>query len=450
MMWKKVISMLLVAAMLAMPIGCGKDGNKDKDTTSGVETTDIGDDSAETDAPSKTPVPKEDKETKESDKDTDTENETDFSDDDYEPAQVTKKEYESMSAQDLIDRIKDVKNITEDEALALYSTYAYTNYTEDFYGREENITDEAFKILKDNGCKIPYTTTIRDNMLHSENANVRAYAFTTIGGLFGTSSEEEKMAEEVLAKETEPVVLFAALRSLGGAVSNPAVAEFVLNMTEHENANVRKQAALAIGSEWAMGIDGMVDAILKLMGDEDEEVRTCAYKYAGRLHDDRVIDPLEEVLKDSSLVRFHDACITSLTYMWYDYPSHRYSENYLRSCIGDAIYNETESDELMDYGIGNITLKKVVNTEDITKIKVKVCASETYLPDRRNPYTKKVKQTLIMQRARYPERRREDGVFFMEKECPSCGANFVPDENHCCSFCGYSLKSDNAKWILVK
>ena len=133
------------------------------------------------------------------------------------------------------------------------------------------------------------------------------------------------MAEEVLAKETEPVVLFAALRSLGGAVSNPAVAEFVLNMTEHENANVRKQAALAIGSEWAMGIDGMVDAILKLMGDEDEEVRTCAYKYAGRLHDDRVIDPLEEVLKDSSLVRFHDACITSLTYMWYDYPSHRYT-----------------------------------------------------------------------------------------------------------------------------
>lgn len=88
---EKVISMLLVAAMLAMPIGCGKDGNKDKDTTSGVETTDIGDDSAETDAPPKTPVPKEDKETKESDKDTDTENETDFSDDDYEPAQVTKK-----------------------------------------------------------------------------------------------------------------------------------------------------------------------------------------------------------------------------------------------------------------------------------------------------------------------------------------------------------------------
>ena len=128
----------------------------------------------------------------------------------------------------------------------------------------------------------------------------------------------------------------------------------------------------------------------------------------------------------------------------------RYSENYLRSCINDALYKDVNKPDLMDYGIGNITLKKVVNTEDITKIKVKVCASETYLPDRRNPYTKKVKRTLIMQRARYPERRREDGVFFMETECPSCGANFVPDENHCCSFCGYSLKSDNAKWVLIK
>ena len=54
----------------------------------------------------------------------------------------------------------------------------------------------------------------------------------------------------------------------------------------------------------------------------------------------------------------------------------RYSENYLRSCIGDAIYNETESDELMDYGIGNITLKKVVNTEDITKIKVSLTGED--------------------------------------------------------------------------
>lgn len=35
------------------------------------------------------------------------------------------------------------------------------------------------------------------------------------------------------------------------------------------------------------------------------------------------------------------------------------------------------------------------------------------------------------------------------KECPSCGANFIPDENHCCSYCGYGLQVNNAKWVLV-
>jgi len=37
----------------------------------------------------------------------------------------------------------------------------------------------------------------------------------------------------------------------------------------------------------------------------------------------------------------------------------------------------------------------------------------------------------------------------IEKDCPSCGANFIPDEKHCCSFCGYSLDADNAKWVVL-
>ena len=38
---------------------------------------------------------------------------------------------------------------------------------------------------------------------------------------------------------------------------------------------------------------------------------------------------------------------------------------------------------------------------------------------------------------------------FSEKECPSCGANFMPDKNGCCSYCGYQLTVDNSKWRLV-
>ena len=123
----------------------------------------------------------------------------------------------------------------------------------------------------------------------------------------------------------------------------------------------------------------------------------------------------------------------------------RYSENYLRSCISEVLYKEKKED-LLDYGVDAIVLKKVVNTEQTTEITVQVFGKETYLPEKKKHYTKKVKKTLVLQRARYPERRKTDGAFFIEKDCPSCGANFIPDENNCCSFCGYSLQIDNAKW----
>lgn len=126
----------------------------------------------------------------------------------------------------------------------------------------------------------------------------------------------------------------------------------------------------------------------------------------------------------------------------------RYSENYLRSCISEALYQEGSYPDLMDYSVGTIRLKKVVNTEETTSITAQVYISETYLPQGRKPYTRKYRRTLMLQRARYPQRRQRDGKFFTERECPSCGANFVPDENQCCSFCGYSLQVNNARWVV--
>lgn len=128
----------------------------------------------------------------------------------------------------------------------------------------------------------------------------------------------------------------------------------------------------------------------------------------------------------------------------------RYSENYLRSCISEALYPEGNRNhpDLMDYSVDTIHLKKVVNTEETTTITAQVYLSETYLPQGRKPYTRKYHRTLVLQRARYPQRRNQDGKLFTERECPSCGANFVPDENHCCSFCGYSFRVDSAKWVV--
>ena len=127
-----------------------------------------------------------------------------------------------------------------------------------------------------------------------------------------------------------------------------------------------------------------------------------------------------------------------------------YSENYLRSCISEALLEESNRSDLLDRSVGTIVLKKVVNTADTTKITVKVFVSETYLSENRKPYTKRFKRIATLQRARYPEKRKEDGEFYVEKDCPSCGANFMPDENHCCSFCGFGLQVNNAKWIVQK
>lgn len=126
----------------------------------------------------------------------------------------------------------------------------------------------------------------------------------------------------------------------------------------------------------------------------------------------------------------------------------RYSENYLRSCISEALYPEGNHPDRMDYSVDTIRLKKVVNTEETTTITVQVYISETHLPQGRKPHTRKYKRTLVLQRARYPQRRKQDGKLFTERECPSCGANFVPDENHCCTFCGYSFRVDSAKWVV--
>ena len=126
----------------------------------------------------------------------------------------------------------------------------------------------------------------------------------------------------------------------------------------------------------------------------------------------------------------------------------RYSENYLRSCIKEILYNEADIADLMDRSVGTIVMENVVNREDATEITVRVYISEIHLPDGKKPYAKKVKKTLTLQRARYPERRKADGSFFTEKACPSCGGNFIPDEKHCCSFCGYGLRVNNAKWVV--
>ena len=126
----------------------------------------------------------------------------------------------------------------------------------------------------------------------------------------------------------------------------------------------------------------------------------------------------------------------------------RYSENFLRACLNEYFWENENDEDLLDFSVGTIKLLKVAHTEETTTVTADIFGTKTFLPENQKPYTEKFKKRVIMQRARHPEKRKADGEFFTEKDCPSCGANFMPDENHCCSFCGFGLQVNNAKWIV--
>ena len=128
----------------------------------------------------------------------------------------------------------------------------------------------------------------------------------------------------------------------------------------------------------------------------------------------------------------------------------RYSENFLRACLNEYFWENGSNEDLLDFSVGTIKLLKVAHTEETTTVTADIFGTKTFLPENQKPYTENFKKRLIMQRARYPEKRKADGEFFTEKDCPSCGANFMPDENHCCSFCGFGLQVNNAKWSVQK
>lgn len=125
----------------------------------------------------------------------------------------------------------------------------------------------------------------------------------------------------------------------------------------------------------------------------------------------------------------------------------RYDESWLASNINEALYKSVLTPELLTYIVDDIKIKSVENTEDTTTISVSAKLRRTILENDQHIVVKNEKENWTLSRALHPNRLKSKGQdIVIEKECPSCGANYVPDEKGCCSYCGYSLKVDNSKW----
>lgn len=241
-----------------------------------------------------------------------------------ETKQKTKKiDYANMTEDDLIKEfIKDEQNITLDEFVNLASTYSYANIN-DKLELDENITDKAIKKLKDNKATLPAAKEFVEPLLKSDAPQIRGYAFSNIATFFGASDSHKASAKEILKTEKEPYVIKCAVKALGNEGGKDAeIGKFLLDAAKNENAVVRRQAAVALGSTWNKTLDGAVDAEIELMKDSDNDVRKAAYEYAGLLGDDRVVAPISEMLKNEADADLHSSGVKGLVWLWYDYPSH--------------------------------------------------------------------------------------------------------------------------------
>lgn len=233
-----------------------------------------------------------------------------------------KLDYANMTADDLLKDIKDQQNVTLDEFVALVSTYSYVTITDDLE-LEENITTEAIKKLKENGAKLPSPEEYVEPLLKSEAPQVRGYAISNVGSLLGVSDGHIAAAKELLKTEKDPYVICCAVRALANEGGKDAdIGAFLLNSAKNENSKVRREAAMAIGSSWNKGLDGAVDAMITLMSDPDKDVRSKAYGYAGGLGDEKIIEPIVNMLNNPEDAELHGNGIDSLNKLWYDFPFH--------------------------------------------------------------------------------------------------------------------------------
>lgn len=129
----------------------------------------------------------------------------------------------------------------------------------------------------------------------------------------------------------------------------------------------------------------------------------------------------------------------------------RYDEKVLHSDLNEALYEKTVSSELLYYSIDQLQLQAVENTDTRTQITLHAILHQLILSPNHQISASNQPIDLKLYRARYPQRMKSKGqAVYAEKECPRCGANFIPDQDGCCSYCGYRLPIDNSKWRILE
>lgn len=273
---------------------------------------------------------------------------------------IKKDAYAALTADDLISKlIKDKAAPTVEEYTALIETIELAELDERF-NFADNATNDAFLQLKSDGATLPNILDCANTIIANDSAKVRAYYYSKLGNVFFDESTAyyAPIKTKVLA-ETEAIAIAYAFRYLASNFRSDAeFCNFVLSHKDNENAMVRKWFSSAVTYLQPADKTPFVDAVIKLLGDEDIDVVAEAALNCGTLEDDRLVEPLAKILKDENLADAHDDALTSLIRMWYDYPAH---DNY-----SEVAYKAT-----MDYLKGDYASEDLPNWLGLSKMATK-------------------------------------------------------------------------------
>lgn len=149
---------------------------------------------------------------------------------------------------------------------------------------------------------------------------VRIKAAQSMSSLFGAGKKSQDAIVAAAQKEKHPAVLTAMVRTVRNhGKRNPEVGKLLLELADHDNPKLRKEAIYGLSSSWneSLGVDKLI-AMMK--SDTDAEVRQTACAYAGNLGDEKLYPVYESLLQGDEDAKLKGRCFEGLVSMWANYP----------------------------------------------------------------------------------------------------------------------------------
>ena len=213
--------------------------------------------------------------------------------------------------------------LTPEEFEALFLAYSKVNINEKSQNLESNFVGKVKNEVMRGRKATASADAIIDKLLKNASPQVRGVAVQQYGGLFGMTAETASKLVKALENEQNAFVLKEGIKTLANQLKYDDVKKFVLGQIGNDNKEVRKAIALSVGNTWSKGIDGVNDAVNKLLADGDDDVRKTMLSYVGQLGDESFIPELVKVLSDPAQGKLHGDAMRSLYTLWYDYPQHK-------------------------------------------------------------------------------------------------------------------------------